>query len=112
MGVSFLELIPSKYAENVQTTQYTASNCRTYIDTFVATNNNAANQSISVHLIQSGGSAGNNNLIVNLRQIAPGESYTFPELVGQILADGSIISTYATAASAITIRCSGREITT
>lgn len=112
MGVSFIEVIPSKFAENAQTTQYTAVNCRTYIDAFVATNNSGSNATISVNLIPTEETSGAANLIVNARQIAPGESYTFPEIVNHLLAKGSSISTLAGAASAITIRCSGREITT
>jgi hypothetical protein len=37
--------------------------------------------------------------------------YTFPELVGQILPSTAFISTIASAASAINIRVSGREVT-
>ena len=42
---------------------------------------------------------------------APNETYTFPEIVGQVLANGGFISTIASAANALTIRASGREIT-
>jgi hypothetical protein len=38
------------------------------------------------------------------------ETYTFPELVGHVLASGGYISTIAGTASAINIRCSGREV--
>ena len=87
-------------------------NCRTIIDKFTATNTSAANATISVNIIQSGGSAGNSNLIVDAREIAPGETYTMPELVGQVLDPSAFLSTIASSATAITIRASGREITT
>jgi hypothetical protein len=51
------------------------------------------------------------NLIVDTRAIAPDETYTFPELVGQALDVGGFISTIASAATSLTIRASGREIT-
>jgi hypothetical protein len=110
MTVTAKPLIPSKEMEAAQTTQYTAVNCTTIIDKFTATNTSVANALISVNLITSGGSVGNSNLIVDARSIAPNETYTFPELVGQTLAPGGFISTIGTA-TALTIRSSGREIT-
>lgn len=112
MAVTVKTLIAPKQAEATQTGQYTAVNCRTIIDKFTATNTSAANATISVNIIQSGGSAGNSNLIVDAREIAPGETYTMPELVGQVLDPSAFISTIASSATAITIRASGREITT
>jgi hypothetical protein len=40
-----------------------------------------------------------------------GETYTFPEIVGQILAPSGFISTIAGTAAAINIRASGRQVT-
>jgi hypothetical protein len=110
MTVTAKPLIPSKEMEAAQTTQYTAVNCTTIIDKFTATNTSVANAVISVNLVISGGTPGNGNLIVDARSIAPNETYTFPELVGQTLDAGGFISTIGTA-TALTIRSSGREIT-
>ena len=111
MSVLVKTLIASKQAENVQTTQYTATNCKTIIDKFTATNTSAGNVTLSVNLVTSGGTAGVTNLIVDSRAIAPDETYTFPELVGQVLDVGGFISTTASASTSLTIRASGREIT-
>lgn len=111
MTVTVKTIIQAKQAENVQTTQYTAVNCKTIIDKFTATNTSAGNVTISVNLVTSGGSAGVSNLIVDTRAIAPDETYTFPELVGQVMEPGGFISTIASAATSLTIRASGREIT-
>jgi hypothetical protein len=111
MAVTVRVLIPPKQAENTQTTQYTAVNAKAIIDKFTATNTTSGNVTISVNLVSSGGTAGASNLIVDARAIAPDETYTFPELVGQVLDPGSFISTIASAASSLTIRASGREIT-
>lgn len=110
MAVTAKTLIGSKQMEAAQTTQYTAVNCKAVIDKFTATNTSAANALISVNLVASGGTPGATNLIVDSRAIAPDETYTFPELVGQVLEADSFISTTGTAAS-LTIRASGREIT-
>lgn len=111
MSVLVKTLIPAKQAENAQTTQYTAINCKTIIDKFTATNTSAGNVTFDVNIVTSGGSAGVSNLIVDTRSIAPDETYTFPELVGQVLESGGFISTIASAATSLTIRASGREIT-
>ena len=111
MAVVTKVLIPAKTAENVQTSQYTATNVTTIIDKFTATNYSANAATISVNLVIAAGSAGNDNLIVKTKTLQPAETYTFPELVGQVIAAGGFISTIVGTASAINIRASGREIT-
>ena len=111
MTVTVKVLIPAKQAENTQTTQYTASLCKTIIDKFTATNTSASVVTLSINIVTSGGSTGASNLIVDSRAIAVDETYTFPELVGQSLEAGGFISTIASAATSLTIRASGREIT-
>lgn len=111
MTVTVKVLIPAKQAENTQTTQYAATNCKTIIDKFTATNTTAGNVSISINLVTSAGTAGVSNLIVDTRSLAPDETYTFPELVGQALEPSGFISTIASAATSLTIRANGREIT-
>lgn len=104
-------LIPAKTAENTQTTQYTATGVTTIIDKFTATNYNTTAATISVNLVTSADTAGNQNLIVKTKTLQPSETYTFPELVGQVVMAGGFISTIAGTASSINIRASGREIT-
>ena len=111
MTVTVKVLIPAKTAENSQTTQYTASGVTTIIDKFTATNYSAAAATISVNLVTVADTAGNQNLITKTKTLQPAEVYTFPEIVGQVLAPGGFISTIAGTASAINIRSSGREVT-
>lgn len=103
-------LIPAKIAENTQTTQYTATGVTTIIDKFTATNYNTTAATISVNLVTSADTAGNQNLITKTKTLQPAETYTFPELVGQVLMAGGFISTIAGTASSINIRASGREV--
>lgn len=111
MAVTVKVLVPAKTAENTQVTQYTATGVTTIIDKFTATNYSAGAATISVNLITVSDTAGNQNLIVKTKTLAPSETYTFPEIVGQVLAPGGFISTIAGTASAINIRASGREVT-
>ena len=111
MSVTVKVLIAAKNAENAQTTQYTASGVTAIIDKFTATNYDTAARTLSVNLVTSGDTAGNQNLIVKTKTLQAGETYTFPEIVGQVLASGGFISTIASAATTINIRASGREVT-
>ena len=111
MTVTVKVLVPAKFAENAQTTQYTAVGVTTIIDKFTATNISASAATISVNLVTTAGSAGNTNLITKTKTLQASEVYTFPELVGQVLGSGDFISTIAGTASAINIRVSGREVT-
>jgi hypothetical protein len=111
MAVTLTELIPAKYAENSQTSQYTAAVGQTVvIDKFTVTNISASPATLSVNIVASGGTAGNDNLIVDAKSIAVGETYTLPGLIGQVLNAGSFISTLAGTATALTIRASGRVV--
>ena len=111
MTVTVKNIIPRKQAETSQTTQYTASNCKTIIDKFTVTNTSTSNVTFSCNLVVSGGSASDSNLVVKSRTIVPSETYLCPELIGQTLESGGFISTVAGAATSLTISASGREIT-
>ena len=111
MTVTIKVLIPAKQAEGTQITQYTAVNCKTIIDKFTATNTSSGNVTLSVNLVTVSGTAGVSNLIIDTRSIAPDETYTCPEMVGHSMEPGGFISTIASAATSLTIRASGREIT-
>lgn len=110
MTVTVKVLIPAKTAEASQTTQYSASNVTTIIDKFTATNYSATAATLSVNLVTSGDTSGNQNLITKTKTLAAAEVYTFPEIVGQVLIAGGFISTIAGTATAINIRASGREV--
>ena len=95
MTVTVKPLIPAKIAEATQTTQYTATGVTAIIDKFTATNYSATAATISVNLVTSADTAGNQNLITKTKTLQPSETYTFPELVGHVLAPGGFISTIA-----------------
>jgi hypothetical protein len=105
-------LLETKYAENAQTTQYTApAGTRTIIDKVTASNNSGANQTLAVNIVPSGSAAGASNLVVPAKTIVNGgDPELFPGLVGRVLNTGDFISTIASAASAIVIRIEGREV--
>jgi hypothetical protein len=111
MTVTAKTLVPAKFVDAAQTTQYTATNVTTIIDKFTATNISASPATISVNLVTETYTPADSNLIVKAKSLAASETYIFPELVGQILGSGAFISTIASTGSAINMRVSGREVT-
>jgi len=110
MPIIATNIIPAKNIENAQTTQYVATGVTTIIDKFTATNFSSGMVSVSVNLGAAGAATGNSNLIVKTRMLQPGETYTFPEIVGHTLPSGGFVSTLASSAAAVNLRASGREI--
>lgn len=112
MTVTVKPLVSGKFAENVQTTQYTApTGTRAIIDKATVTNTTASTATFSANLVPASGAFADSNLVIDTRAIAAGECYTCPELVGHILEPGGVISTIASASSALSLRISGREVT-
>ena len=112
MTVTVKTLVAPVQMAATDTTQYTApTGTRAIFDKVTVTNTDTSVRTFSVHLIQSGGSPGNSNLIIDARAVQPDETYLCPELVGQVLNAGAFLSTIASAATALTLRVSGREIT-
>ena len=100
-------LVETKYAENTQTSQFTATS-KTIIDK--VSGYSAAGGALTINLVPSSGTAGAGNVQVS-KTFAAGEAYTFPEIVGHTLEAGDIISTLAAASNTVTLRISGRVIT-
>ena len=110
MSATTVAIIPSKSAENIQTTQYTSADLKTIIDKFTATNVTGVSVTFAVNLVTASGAAGASNLMFS-RTLLPGQCYTCPEVVGHTLESGDFISTLAGAGASITIRASGRQVT-
>lgn len=104
-------LVSAKQLENAQTTQYTAVKCTAIIDKATVTNTSAGNVSFSCNIVPGTGTPGDGNLIIKTQTITPNEVYPCPELIGHSLEVDAKLSTLSSAASALTFRVSGREIT-
>lgn len=111
MSSTILNIIPRKQAEASATAQYTVPNNKTaIIDKFTVTNTSSVAVPFSVYLVASGGTVGDDNKVLDNYQVGVEETYTCPELVGQVLQAGGFISTVAGAVSSLTISASGRQI--
>ena len=105
-------LVETKYAENAETTQYTAAaGTRVIIDKFTITPPTGAASSLLIHVVPSGGAAGVSNAIMQAKTMTSTDpTYTCPEMVGRVLEPGDFISTLASAATSLVIRIEGRVI--
>ena len=65
---------------------------------------------VTIDLVDSGGTAGASERMISARSIAAGETYICPEVVGHILNAGDSIHGLASEYTSITIRASGREV--
>ena len=109
MSVAAKPLISAQFAANAETTMYTATGVRTIIDKFVGYNSSAAAVVLTVKLVIVGGTAGTSNTIT-VKSLAAGETYSFPEIVGNVLDVGGFISILAATNAVVVVRCSGREV--
>lgn len=107
------QVFARKQIEAVDTTQYTCPSdvSISVITKFTVTNTSAATVNFSCNLVESGDTVGNQNLIVDARPIAAGETWNAAALVGQKIETAGIISTLASAAASLTISVCGYEVT-
>lgn len=109
MTVTARVLLESKAAEATQTKQIDSVGMRTIIDKFTAYNGDPAAQALTVYLVPASGAAGTGNIQI-VKTLQPGETYTFPEIVGHILEAGASLNTLAAKVGVINLRASGRVV--
>lgn len=94
-----------------ETTVYTSPILtRTIVDKFSGCNTSGATITVTVKVIPSGGAAATGNVFVSAKTLAAGESYQFPEIVGQKLEPGDFISVLPSA-TGFNLRGSGTHVT-
>lgn len=88
----------------VDTTLYTCpSNTQARILKCTACNDTTTAPNFDINKVPSGGAVGDDNLIINNKVLGSEETYECPEVVGQILDAGDILSGIASVASQITV---------
>jgi len=111
MTVTAKALVEGQIIPNTDTTVYTAPlSVTTIIDKLTCTNYDSLSRIITVSIVASGGAVGNAYYIAK-RTLASYETYTWPEVVGQILNPGDFVSAIASNNTGVNFRMSGREIT-
>jgi len=110
MTVLAKNIIPAGSLTTAVVTKYTAIGVTTIVDRVTATNYAATAVSLSVYIVPEGSTPTSENLVVKTKTLQPAETYTCPEMSGQVLPPGAYISASASANSSITLRGNGREV--
>ena len=111
MSVTVKAIVPAQQLTNSNATYYTATNVRTIIDKMTLCNTTGGAVTVTVDLVDSGGSAGVSERVISALSINAGQTYTCPEVVGHVLNAGDSIQALCSASTSVTIRASGREVT-
>ncbi len=92
-------------------TYYTVpASTRTVLKKVTLTNDGSAPETITVHLVETGGTAGVTNIALKAKAIGPGETYEAYEIEGHIMNAGDFIRALASTASKVNLHISGVEI--
>lgn len=90
------------------TTLYTANTSqRVRILAATITNEGSTPRTITFHLVPSGDSVSDANIILNAQSLGDSESYVIAEIIGHILEGGDFLSAIAEAADELTVHISG-----
>jgi hypothetical protein len=112
MAITLKRLVSGSQLTTSAAVYYTAGTITAArIDKCVAANNSGSAASLTLHLVPTAGVADDTNKIIKTKSINAGETYTCPEVVGHVLAQGGTIQALASAGSAITLMVSGAEVT-
>lgn len=93
---------------SLQTLYTSPANTNTRIDKCVAVNYSGNAATLTLHIIASGGSASNTNIVIVARSITAGSADQCSEVISQDLGPGDFIQASVSANTAINIRLSGR----
>lgn len=93
------------------TTYYTATNLQARIDKCTVLNTSGSAATFDLYLVPVGGTAGVTNQVIKTHSVNVNETYTCPEIVGHWLNSGGFVQAQASAATALTLRISGIEVT-
>ena len=110
MPVQTENIIPTVELTAADVSYYTAE-ALTIIDKFTITSVSSAVRTVSVHVVEDGGTAGDENLIVNQKGVLPRDTIDLFELVGHTLKLGDSVLVQASAGGALNLRASGRIVT-
>lgn len=111
MTVKSRPLCAAQYMAAADTPLYTAgAGVTAIIDKVTAYNSDTGALLVAFNIVPNAGSVGASNKVVS-KSLAPGETYTFPEVVGHVIESGGVLSGIAASATKVVVRISGREAT-
>lgn len=112
MTVAVTRLFDPVQVANSTTTYYTCPSKTTVIlRRLVACNTDSSARTLTVYMVENGGSAGNSNMAIDAENLTVNQTWVAAELEGLVLTAGDTIQMVASSASAITVHASGTVIT-
>lgn len=102
-------LVPGVQLTASNATYYTATNVRALLDKFTVLNTSASAATLSMWFVHAGGSASDATQVIKAKSIAANTTDTLAEVSGHILEAGGFVVAVASAATALSLRVSGRE---
>jgi hypothetical protein len=110
MPVIVKNLVPAAQLTAAVATYYTAVNVKALLDKCTLCNTSGAAVTVDLHLVPSAGAASASNKVLDTVSVNSHTTYVAPEVVGHVLEAGSTIQALASAATAVSLRVSGREV--
>jgi hypothetical protein len=111
MAVIAKALVEGQIIPNTDTTVYTCPlSVTTILDKVTSINYDTVARVQTVSIVAAGAAVGNAYYIAR-KTFAPSETYTWPEVVGQVLNANDFVSVISSNNTGVNIRISGREIT-
>jgi len=111
MTVTPKKLFTPATLTNSAATYYTVpASTKTVLKKVSFTNTDTVPRTVTLYLVESGGSAGASNIIISAKAIAPGDTYEAYEVEGHIMNSGDFIRALASQASVVSMHISGVEI--
>lgn len=112
MATSNVRIIPGSQLTTSAATYYTApANTRCVVRRLTLCNTSAGAVTATVHLVASGGTASDSNMIAKTHSLSAAETWDCVSAEGQVIEAGGTIQALASAGTSITIVGSGVEIT-
>jgi len=111
MAVVAKALVEGQIIPNANTTVYTAPLAvTTILDKVTSLNYDSVVREQTISIVAAGGSVGDAYFVAK-HAFQPKETYTWPEIVGQVLNTQDFVSVISSNNTGMNIRISGREIT-
>ena len=108
MATSAIILDPGTELPSTVATQYTVPTGSTVrISAFTICNTTAGALTYTIHLVPSGGSVSDANMIAGVISVAANATVSVAVAIGQVLVAGDTLRAFASAASGLTQRVSG-----
>lgn len=112
MAITGKRMVSGSQLTTSAATYYTVgASTRAQIQAMTVTNVNAAARTVTIHLVPSGGTADNTNIVLSAKSLAQNESYRVIEAIGQWLESGGTIQALASAATSVALVAGGIETT-